>query len=345
MPPVISAANLAAAKNGTNLPGSFNATHPATASAPTSTPAPAPAARPAVTTAVAAPGGSTTSAQDVAAAQAAQAQAAAEANYQNIKSGDMSTINSNIGANASQYNSDILGAFQDTGGYNSQQSNINQEQTQNELARLQGMQGVRDMVNNGVQGGGVMLDNAGAGTSSAGEALARAYGILGRQQASGVGQQAAEGESSISNDQNNLTNAENFFTGTKMPNEKQSIVNNIVSAASQSLTYLNAMALSSSLPDQIDIANQIAQVKAQATAALSAYDGELASNVASNAPQTSDQTSSKAASLFAAGTAPEQEFNFTSEAPAQFANTGPSASSLPIFTSSQANKNDNGLVQ
>lgn len=338
---LITAANLAAAKNGTNLPGSFNATHPAAANtpAPAAKPASSPAAAPAASSGGASGGASAAS------VAAAAALAKAESNYQNESSATMNTINTGINSGAGDYNQSILDAFNGSGGFKSQQANVDQEQTQNELSRLEGMQGVRNMVNNGIQGAGVVLDNSGSGTSSAGDAVARAYGVQGRQQASSVGDQAAQGESSIQNDQNNLNNSEQNFVNVDEPTKKADIINSIVSGANQSLTYLNAIASSASLPDQINIAQQVAQIKANATAALSAYDSELSGSVSSNAPQTADQYNSKAAQLFSAGTAPENEFNFTDQAPATLQGTGPSASSLPIFVSSSKNNNDNGIVQ
>lgn len=351
----INAASFAAAKAGTPLPGSFMATHPATSPAPAPKAA-APAAKPssgggggggaAPTVSYASGGGSTTSAAEVAAAQAAAAaKAQAETNYHNNLDATNNTINTGIGAGGSDYNQSILDAFNGSGGFKSQQATIDNEGVQNELSRLEGMQGVRDMVNNGIQGGGVVLDNAGAGTSSAGEALARAYGVQGRQQASKVGQQAAEGKNQIQTEQGNLNNAEDNFQNVDEPTKKADIINGIVASANQSLTYLNAIAASASLPDQINIAQRVAEIKAQATAALSAFDGQLASSRASNAAQGPDQLSSKAAGLFAAGTAPEKEFNFTSQAPATLQDTGPAASNLPIYLASPSNKNDNGITQ
>lgn len=285
-------------------------------------------------------GTSTTSATSAATAAAL---AKAEANYHNGMAADMNTINSGIDTGSKDYNASILDAFNNSGGFKSQQNAVNDEQTQNELSRLQGMQGVRDMVNNGIQGGGVVLDNAGAGTSSAGDALARAYGIQGRQQASRVGEQAAQGENTIQTHQNDLSTAEDNFMNVDAPKNKADIINGIVASATQALTYLNAQAASASLPDQMNIAQQIADVKAQATAALSQFDGSIQASRGANTPLPADQYQSKAAQLFQAGTAPAKSFDFTSQAPAQLQNNGPVASNLPIFTSSVANKNDNGI--
>lgn len=346
---LINAASFAAAKNGTPLPGSFMATHPpAAAPAPVAKPAAKPAAgpTPTPTQSYASSGGSTTNTAAVqAAAAAAAATARAEANYHSNLDATNNTIGTGIDAGGGDYKQSILDAFNGSGGFKSQQATVDNERVQNELSRLQGMQGVREMVNNGIQGGGVVLDNAGAGTSSAGEALARAYGVQGRQQASKVGQQAAQGNNSIDTEQGNLSNAEDNFQNVDMPTKKADIINGIVASANQALTYLNALASGANLPDQINIAQRVAEVKAQATAALGAFDGQLSGARGGNVPLGSDQYGSKAAQLFSSGTAPEKEFNFTSQAPATLQNTGPAASNLPIYLSSASNKNDNGIVQ
>lgn len=285
----------------------------------------------------------TTDPNAAAAAAAAAAKAQAETNYHNNLDATNNTIGTGITAGGNDYNQSILDAFNGSGGFKSQQATIDNENVQNELSKMQGMQGVRDMVNNGVQGGGVILDNAGAGTSSAGEALARAYGIQGRQQASKVGAQYYQGKNQIDTEQGNLGNAEDNFQNVDVPTKKADIINGIVSSANQALTYLNAIAASASLPDQIDIAQRIAEIKAQATQALSAFDGQLVSSRSASTPVDQNGAQAKAASLFQAGTAPEHEFDFTSQMPAQFQNTGPAASDLPIFLNSQTNKNNNGI--
>lgn len=272
------------------------------------------------------------------------AQLAAQSNYNNVLAGDTNAINTAIGANAGQYGSGILTAFNGTNGFGDRQSTINQDQVQNDLSYDQGMKGVRDMVNNGVQGAGVVLDNDGSGTSSAADAVARAYGTQGRQQASSVGSQYAQGQSAVGTQQSQLNNDENDFVTNVTPQTKQNTINTIVSNANQMLSYLSAIGSSGNITNQVDIAQRIAQVKAQATDALSAYDGQLQSSMAKNAPTSAADNTSKAANLFAAGTAPAQEFNYTNQEPAQLQNTGPAASNLPIYISSTQNKNNNGIT-
>lgn len=211
-----------------------------------------------------------------------------------------------------------------------QQNQINQDAVQNELARQQGMQGVLDMVGNGIKSGGVQLANANAGTSSAGEALARAYGILGRQQASSVGNQYAQGQNRVGTEQQNLTLADaTQFRHTK--EAKTSTINNIVNQTRQQLASLNQSAAYASIPERVNIEAKINQVKHDALNRLSAFDSLFTTGVRGNTPQTPAQVNAAATKLLTAGTAPESAFNYTTDVPAQFQNSGQFASSLPIF--------------
>ena len=262
------------------------------------------------------------------------AQITAQNNYNNTYGADMTGIASNISAGASTYGQGIMDAFNGTGGFGDRQSTIDSSGIQNQLSEDQGMQGVRDMVNNGIQGGGVMLDNAGAGTSSASDALARAYGVEGRQQASSVGSQYQGGLATIGVNQGQLNSDENNYVAVDAPANKAIAVNSIVQSATSALTYLNLMAANTTDPAQLgDISAKIAQIKSEATTALTNYDGSLASQMTAHTGMTQPTIQSTAASRFAAGTAPASEFNYTSTAPATIQGTGPAASNLPIYVS------------
>lgn len=278
-----------------------------------------------------------TAAQTAATAQAA-ALAKATTNYQNGLAGDMSVINQGIITGGGDYSDFIKSAYGGTNGFGDRQTMLNQSGIQNELSRDQGLQGVRDMVSNGVQGGGVVLDNDNAGTSSAGDALARAYGIQGRQQASGVGNQYIQGQNTINSNQGILNHDEDTFNTSTAPAHKQDTINTIVSGANQTLTYLNAIAQGAGVTDLPAIQQQIDQVKAQATAALSAFDSEIGHQQTLNTPSSQSDNQATAQRLFTQGTAPAQAFNFTNVAPAQLQGTGPAASSLPIYIA-PSNKN------
>lgn len=262
------------------------------------------------------------------------AQTTAQNEFNSQMTADQGALKTSIGSAAGDYKQSILDLVNSN---KNSQNTINSQAVQNELARDQGIQGVTDMVSNGIQGGGVVLDNDNAGTSSAGDALARAYGVQGRQSASQVGNQYAQGENTINNSQTALNNDE----GTQISDVQQKKVDtitSIVNSANSSLQYLDSLAASANITDLPNINQQIAQVKQQATAALSAYDSELSG--AKTAPNSVDANRATAQGLFTAGTAAAQPFNFTDQAPATLQGTGPTPSSLPIFIAPQTDKNN-----
>lgn len=250
------------------------------------------------------------------------------ADYTALKGNTMNSINSTIDQSSQGLHSSILDYLEGRG---RQQSTIDSKSVQNELAREQGGQGILDMVGNGIRSGGVTLAHNNAGSSSGADALARAYSVLGRQQMSSVGNQFAQGQNEIQTDQNNLM-ATDATQIRHSEEDKTKTINSIVTDASDKLSRLNAAAANASLPDRVQIDQEIARIKQQALTALSSYDQELSQGISSQVPQSADATRAKANDLRVAGVAPENAFNFTAEAPAQFQNTGQFASSLPIFT-------------
>src|SRR5665213_242552 len=118
------------------------------------------------------------------------------------------------------------------------QNAVDVQGQQNELSRIQGSRGVLDTVGQGIKSGGVVLGNDNAGSSSASEALARAYGILGRTQQTGINNQYQQGLSSVQNAQNNFNIQQN--AGVQgLGVTKQDAVDNIVNNASTQLQYLS----------------------------------------------------------------------------------------------------------
>lgn len=261
---------------------------------------------------------------------------AANSSFTDQKNSTLASIGDAISSNAG----DFGGSIQDYVDQRRQQQNsVNQDAVQTELAREQGQQGVLDMVGNGIKSGGVTLANSNAGTSSAGEALARAYGILGRQQSSQVGNQFAQGQNKVNTEEQNLL-AGDATEARHVTQSKTDTINNIVNNARSQLANLNYYAASSGVSDRVDIEHQISQVKQQAIDALSKYDSTLATGEAGQPQQTSSGIRSSAQALLTAGTAPENPFNYTTSAPAQFQGTGQFASDLPIFVS-PTNRNSN----
>lgn len=259
---------------------------------------------------------------------AAAAQAQAHTDFMNNNTNQHNLIGTGIETAGKTYGGSILD-YLDT--LKQQQNTINNENVQNELSKRSGMAGVLQMVQHGLQSGGVTLDNNNASNSSAPDALARAYSQLGREQASNVGTQYVAGQAKINTDQGNL-NVANTAELRHADLDKSTAINNIVSDASQRLSQLNTMAMYASIPDRVNIDNEIQQIRQQALDKLSSYDQSLSSGISANAPTSLEQNQTSAANLATAGIAPENAFHYTSQAPAQFQNTGPIPSQLPIFT-------------
>jgi hypothetical protein len=240
------------------------------------------------------------------------------------------TVGDAINSNAGSYNQGILELLNNIKG---SQTDINSGRVQNELAREQGMRGILDMVGNGVRSGGVLLGNNNAGSSSGNEAIARAYSLLGRQQASSVGNQSAQGTNRLDASQTKLNDYADLQAKAQAV-KKTNTITGIVTDATTRLTQLNQAAAYASIPERVQIDQEIAQVRQQAMDALSAYDAELTQGVTNNTTPLSNSTiQGQASHLLNAGTAPDNAFQFTSTAPTSISDTGPMPTPLPIFTS------------
>ena len=211
------------------------------------------------------------------------------------------------------------------------QQGIDTQGTQNELAKRQGTQGVQGMVSRGLKQGGVLLAGKNATNSSAAQAMSRAYGDLGRRQLSNVNNQYGSQLKDLQVKQQEQDYQKS--TGiNRLRDSKGDMVNNIVNAARQSLGELQNAMSGASLGDRLNIQAEIDGVRQRATERLQQLDATLNSGEARIAPTSIDQRRSAALEAANLGQAPENAFDFTSEVPAQFQNTGPFSSGLPIFT-------------
>lgn len=211
------------------------------------------------------------------------------------------------------------------------QRNIDNQSVQNELSRKQGMRGIMDQIGQGIRSGGVVLANKNAGDSSATQALADAYGQIGRQQASQVGNQFAQGQNAVALKQQDLGDQQALGVRHIGENKTQ-VINSIVADVQTKLAALDGAIAGASLPDRINIEGEKQNIRNQAMAALQQYDQTLQQGVSGIHVATQDENLAKAGELANAGVAPDTMYNFTQNAPAQFQNTGPFASSLPLFT-------------
>ncbi len=216
-------------------------------------------------------------------------------------------------------------------GLQSGQRTINERAIQNELGRKQGYNSIMDMVGRGIRSGGTMLANRNAGSSSATEALARAYGDIGRRQLSGIGNQYE-----LENRNINLAQ-EDFNTqrGTglrKFEESKQQTVNSIVIDARNRLAQLDAAMAEADLPTRIQIEQEKEAIRGEVQGILSQYDQQLTQGAQGVQASSLEDRRREAFGLANAGVAATNPFDFTAQAPAQFQNTGPNPGQLPIFT-------------
>lgn len=249
----------------------------------------------------------------------------------------MSSINDRIGNDANTYHSSIIDYIESL---KNGQGKIDQSAVQNELARQQGQTGVIGTVGRGLRSGGIVLANKNAGTSSATEALARAYSDIGQREMSGVDNQYENGKYKIGLDQADLD--AQAATGARHINDnKNNVINTIVSDAQSAIAALNASASTASLTDRVDIEAKKAEIRNQAMAKLQAYDGELAG--AKPAAASVETNRGQANQLAQAGNAAANPFQYSTEIPTQFQSSGPFASDIPLFSlTGTKNKNQNG---
>jgi hypothetical protein len=242
------------------------------------------------------------------------------------------------GAADSGYNS-LNRSIQDyIAGLNENQIGRNNQTIQNYIAKQAGTQGILNMVGQGIRSGGVMLSNKNAADSSATEGIAGAYGQMGRGQLADVGNQFAEAQNQVdlsqAADVRGLHNKE-----SQLPSQVSDTVNGIVNSAQQQLAAIDGQMAGLSLPDRVNMEAEKQKIKNEVVAKLQGFDQILSSqgNATLAAPDQ-NALQQQAAQQFAAGRGPTNAFNFDTAPAAQFQNTGPFASGLPIFTFPQSSK-------
>lgn len=202
---------------------------------------------------------------------------------------------------------------------------------QNESSRIQGGRDIMDMVGQGIKSGGVILGNKNAGSSSASQAIADAYSRLGGIQMNKVGQQygAAAADLGVKQKEQDyqLANAPGKFHQGIIDN-----VNSIVQDAQMRLNYLDTQMANSSLPDRLNIQHEIDGIRADALGKLQGFDSQLQTGIAPIHAADRETNIGGANTLLSTGTQDPNLFHYDTSAPAQFQNTGPFASSLPLFT-------------
>lgn len=269
--------------------------------------------------------------QAAAAAQQKAEQDAAFRSAKQIEEGNVySTANQAASNWGTGYNSSIRDYLDDS---RVGQQGIDLAGAKNIQARNQGQAGIMGMVGRGIKSSGMMLGNRGAGSSSAVQGLANAYGQLGKQQMSNVGNQYKMGEMDVAQQQN-VFNTSREKSLRKLSEGKSTFINSVISDAQQKLNQLNAEYAGASLPDRIAIDQKIADLKGQVSGVFQQYDQNLASENAKIKASGYDQRQVQANSMRDAGTSLGADaFNFTDQAPMEFqGQQNPAGSNLPIWT-------------
>lgn len=219
------------------------------------------------------------------------------------------------------------------------QSAIDNRSINNELAYSRGIDSVYDMVGEGIRSSGVFLANNNATDSSAAEAFAKAYGVLGQRQASDVGNQyqLEKGDIGIAQKELDMQEASGV---RKIDLSKNRAVIKIVSEAKNELAALDTAMANASITDRVALEAEKNKVKNATLASLAKYDKMLSSQLKGINPMGESAIRTEATKRKSLGKAPEAQFRYTTEVPTEFQNTGPQASQLPIFTYGNSRRDD-----
>jgi len=248
--------------------------------------------------------------------------------FDNQKNNIFSTSLDAANSLAGGYNQNVLDTIHSL---TQSQQGVDKQRVDNEAAKTAGTRDILDMVGRGIRSGGVTLAGRNAGNSSAAQAIAGAYGELGRGQLSKVGNQYEKAAGDIDLTQQDLAyqiaQAPEKFRLGLMQN-----VDNIVATARDKLSQLDASMASASLPDRIAIDQERQNIKNQVLGVLDQYNGKLSQGLQGIQGAGMDDIRGRANSQLAAGQAPANAFNYTTDTPTALQGTGPFASELPIFT-------------
>lgn len=217
------------------------------------------------------------------------------------------------------------------------QRGIDEQGVQNELAKKQGFSSIVDMVGRGLRSGGTLLANKNALSSSAAEAIARAYGDVGHRELNKVGNQYELQNREIGLNQETLNQSKG--TGLRKFGESgQMAVGQIVTDARNKLASLDAAMVGANMPTRIQIEQEKQQIQGQVQQIIGQFDPELQQGAAAINPTSTDARRATAFGLANAGQSATNPFDFNTQTPVQLQNTGPFGGELPIFTVPGAKK-------
>lgn len=210
------------------------------------------------------------------------------------------------------------------------QTTIDNRNINNEVAKQRGVAEINRSVGTGIRSGGVKLSNMNSVDSSASDAIARAYGEIGRRQMSDVGNQYEAERGNIGVAQTDLE-TQRAAGLRRFSSAEEAAINSIISDATDKLTALDTAMANASLPERIVLDREKQNIRASVTSILSAYTGDKGTANTIN-PMAEGDRMTEATKRFNAGQVPATQFNYTTDTPTSFMGSGPYASELPIFT-------------
>jgi len=192
------------------------------------------------------------------------------------------------------------------------------------------VQGAQQMVGNGIKSGGVMLSNKNAVDSSATGEIARAYGVLGNRQIQSGNNDAINKNAEVDLQQTAINNSKDKAK-RDLDTFKTTTVDNIVRQAQIDLATLDAQAQGAGIGQRFQIEQEKNRIKDAATAKLGELDTLLATESSKIGPADNNTIMSKATEANNAGMSGGDMFNFSQDAPMNFAG-GATNTGLPIYT-------------
>lgn len=280
-------------------------------------------------------GGSTYDAE--AAARAAE-QARLQAGFDKQKSNIFGTAREAAGIGGNKLGGSIRGFLNDL---RTNQQGVDNSYIQSALAKKQGYNSILDMVGRGIKSGGVMLANRNAGDSSGAQAIAEAYGDIGRREMSGVNNEFSQKERENQQAEEALMRQRQAGIAD-IRDEKSNIINNIAMDARGKLAELDAAMVDADLPTRIAIDQERNKIKAEVTKLLAKYDAQLSQGAAGIKGMTPEQRRAEAYRLANEGVAAEDSFNFSDTVQSNFSGGQAEPNGLPLYTLPRTNEDQLG---
>lgn len=210
------------------------------------------------------------------------------------------------------------------------QSAIDTSRINNYANQQLGQRQVNNMVGSGIQSGGVLLANRNAGDSSATEAIAKAYGILGNREMMNINNQFEAGQRDINQAQVDF-DAQQALALNRLKIESADEADRIVTQARDDISALRAEQQKVDFPTQVDIEAEIAAIQGRTVAALKVLDNRLATEMGGIKGMDNNTAQSKAMSNINAGNVPQNQFSYNTTPEVKMPGAS-LPSTLPIYT-------------